>query len=138
MSIKKVLSGEAALAQGAWESGIAVVASYPGSPTSKVMDALIAKTVETPDDFYIEWSVNEKVAFDLALGASFGGRRALVPVKTLGLNVAMDSLMVANLTGIRGGLVIIAGDDPPAWGSQNNQDSRILFMFLRRTLKLKY
>lgn len=126
MTSQTILNGEEALALGAWQSGVSIVTSYPGSPSSLVVDALIKKARDFPQELYVEWSVNEKVAFDLALGASFGGRRALVPIKTLGLNVAMDSLMVANLTGVRAGIVIITGDDPSAWGSQNNQDSRVL------------
>ncbi len=126
MTSHVIVSGEEALARGAWQSGVAVVASYPGSPSSGIVASLIEMAKNNPEELYVEWSVNEKVAFDLAYGASLGGRRSLVPVKTLGLNVAMDSLMVANLTGIRAGLVIIAGDDPPAWGSQNNQDTRVL------------
>ena len=128
MTSQVIVSGEEALARGAWQSGVAVVASYPGSPGSKIVDLLIGLAKKNPDELYVEWSVNEKVAFDLAYGASLAGRRSLVPIKTLGLNVTMDSLMVANLTGIRAGLVIVAGDDPSAWGSQNNQDSRVCGM----------
>ncbi|MCX5912003.1 MAG: thiamine pyrophosphate-dependent enzyme [Deltaproteobacteria bacterium] len=118
------LTGEEALAQGAWEAGVCVAAGYPGSPSTRFLERLAE--ISRVDDVYCEWSSNEKVAFEMALGASMAGKRASVSMKSVGLNVALDPLMVANLGGVSGGLVIILGDDPGAWGSQNEQDSRFL------------
>ncbi len=121
------LSGDAAFARGALEAGVAVVASYPGSPSSGTVQELLRLT--DPSDVYVEWSTNEKVAFELALGASIAGSRALVCVKSVGMNALVDPLMVANLTGVRGGMVVLLGDDPGAYGSQNDQDTRPLAEF---------
>lgn len=118
------LTGEEALAQGAWEAGVRVATGYPGSPSTRFLERL-AEISPSPE-VYAEWSANEKVAFEVALGASMAGKRATVSMKSVGLNVALDPLMVANLGGVSGGLVIILGDDPGAWGSQNEQDSRLL------------
>lgn len=118
------LTGEEALAQGAWEAGVRLATGYPGSPSTRFLEHLAEISEEK--DVYVEWSANEKVAFEMALGASMGGKRAAVCFKSVGLNVAMDPLMVANLGGVAGGLVVILGDDPGAWGSQNEQDGRLL------------
>jgi indolepyruvate ferredoxin oxidoreductase alpha subunit len=117
-------TGEEALAWGAWEAGVRVASGYPGSPSTRFLEHL-AET-SRPDEVYAEWSANEKVAAEIALGASLGGKRAVVAMKSVGLNVAMDPIMVANLGGVIGGLVILLGDDPGAWGSQNEQDGRLL------------
>jgi indolepyruvate ferredoxin oxidoreductase alpha subunit len=119
-----ILDGDRALARGAAESGIALAAGYPGSPSSGTMEALIELAEE--HGFYLEWSSNERVALELAVGASIAGRRALVCVKSVGLNVMIDPLMALNLTPVHGGLVILVGDDPGGYGSQNDQDSRAL------------
>jgi indolepyruvate ferredoxin oxidoreductase alpha subunit len=118
------LTGEEALAQGAWESDVRVATGYPGSPSTRFLEHLAE--ISDPGEVYAEWSANEKVAFEVALGASMAGKRASVSFKSVGLNVAMDPLMVANLGGVAGGLVAILGDDPGAWGSQNEQDGRLL------------
>jgi len=118
------LSGEEALAQGAWEAGVCLATGYPGSPSTRFLEHLAG--IARPEEVYCEWSANEKVALEMALGASMAGRRSCVSMKSVGLNVAMDPLMVANLGGVSGGLVIVLGDDPGAWGSQNEQDSRLL------------
>ncbi len=118
------LTGDEALAQGAWEAGVYLAAGYPGSPSTRFLEHLVEISQEK--DVYAEWSANEKVAFEVALGASMGGRRAVVSFKSVGLNLAMDPLMVANLGGVGGGMVVILGDDPGAWGSQNEQDGRLL------------
>jgi indolepyruvate ferredoxin oxidoreductase alpha subunit len=124
MMLTYQLTGEEALAQGAWEAGVGVATGYPGSPSTRFLEHLAE--ISNAADVYAEWSANEKVAFEIALGASMGGKRAAVAMKSVGLNVAMDPLMVANLGGISGGLVVVLGDDPGAWGSQNEQDSRLL------------
>jgi len=118
------LTGDEALAQGAWEAGVCLATGYPGSPSTRFLEHLVEISEEK--DLYAEWSANEKVAFEMALGASMGGKRATVCFKSVGLNVAMDPLMVANLGGVAGALVVILGDDPGAWGSQNEQDGRLL------------
>jgi indolepyruvate ferredoxin oxidoreductase alpha subunit len=118
------LTGDEALARGAWESGVCLATGYPGSPSTRFLESLVEISKE--NEVYVEWSANEKVAFEMALGASMGGKRAAVCFKGVGLNVAMDPLMVANLGGVAGGMVVILGDDPGAWGSQNEQDGRLL------------
>lgn len=127
MSETQTLSGEQALAYGAWAAGVYVAAGYPGSPSTDVIEHL--SSISTPDEVHVQWSANEKVAFETALGASLTGRRALVCMKSVGLNIALDPVMTANLTGVSGGLVLLVGDDPGAWASQNEQDSRYLATF---------
>ncbi len=114
--------GERALAWGAIEAGVSVVTGYPGSPGTNTFLAL----EETAKDYghYTEWCVNERVALDQAAGASQAGKRSLVCLKSVGMNVALDTVMVLNMTGVHAGLVILMGDDPGAWGSQNEQDTR--------------
>jgi len=123
----KLLGSEQALACGAWAAGVRVVTSYPGSPSSGVVEHLLA--ISAPDEVHIQWSANEKVAFETALGASLARQQTLVCMKSVGFNIALDPVMTANLTGVPGGLVILVGDDPGAWASQNEQDSRVLAAF---------
>src|SRR5215467_16297585 len=113
-----------ALAHGALVSGVKVVTSYPGSPSSETVAALI--DLAGPHGVHVEWSSNEKVAMEIGSGASIAGRRALVGTKSVGMNVLIDPLMALNLTPVHGGLVILLGDDPGGYGSQNDQDSRSL------------
>jgi indolepyruvate ferredoxin oxidoreductase alpha subunit len=117
------ITGSQALAVGAIEAGVQFVTGYPGSPSTSVVDALLRLA---SDRLRIEWAINEKSAFDAALGASLAGIRSLLCLKSVGLNVAFDSLMVSNLAAGDGGFVILVGDDPGGWGSQNEQDSRPL------------
>jgi indolepyruvate ferredoxin oxidoreductase alpha subunit len=126
--MKKKLSGDKALAYGALCSGVKLVSSYPGSPSSSTVETLIGMAEK--HDIYVEWSSNEKVAMEIGIGASIAGRRALVCTKSVGLNVMIDPLMALNLTPVHGGLVILLGDDPGGYGSQNDQDSRSLVPFL--------
>lgn len=116
------VSGALALAQGALDAGVALVTGYPGSPVTGVVNHILRLT--TPDAVQVEWNSNEKVAIEMAFGASVGGMRALLCVKSVGMNVALDPLMAFNMTGSNAGLVLLVGDDPGAWGSQNEQDSR--------------
>lgn len=120
----KTLNGDQAMALGALSSGIKLVTSYPGSPSSGTVETLIS--LAKKNKIYVEWSSNEKVALEMGIGASIAGRRALVCTKSVGLNVMIDPLMALNLTPIHGGLVILLGDDPGGYGSQNDQDSRPL------------
>lgn len=113
------LSGNEALARGAWEGGLEVAAAYPGTPSTEILSALSAM-----EGVYAEWSTNEKVALEVALGASMTGRRALTAMKHVGLNVAADSLMTLGLVGASAGLVIAVCEDVGFASSQNEQDSR--------------
>jgi indolepyruvate ferredoxin oxidoreductase alpha subunit len=126
LSLHKPISGVQALARGAIEAGISLVAGYPGSPATAVVNQILALT--SPDAVQVEWTSNEKVAIEIVYGASVVGQRALLCVKGVGLNIALDPLMALNLTGCNAGLVILVGDDPGGWGSQNEQDSRVLAM----------
>ena len=118
----QLLMGNEAIARGALEAGVGVAAAYPGTPSSDIIDSLadVAKDL----NLYVEWSVNEKVALEVAAGASLGGVRSLTAMKQLGLNVALDFLANVSLTGIRSGLVLVLCDDPGALSSTNEQDSR--------------
>ncbi len=115
--------GNEAFARGAIEAGVQLATGYPGTPSTEIMETLIEAAPVL--GFSAFWSVNEKVAFDVATGASFSGARALVVTKHVGLNVAADSLMQLNLVDIAGGLVIISVDDPGGISSNNEQDNRL-------------
>lgn len=115
--------GNEAIARGAIEGGVQVVAAYPGTPSSEIVETLL--DLKDAFGFYAEWSINEKVAFEVAAGASLVGARALAAMKGAGLNWAMDPLMTLPLTGIKGGFVIVVADDPGAHYSSNEQDSRL-------------
>ena len=116
------IDGDHALAWGAVEAGVSLVTGYPGSPGTGVFNTL-SETAKVYGH-KTEWCTNEKVALDVAAGAVQGGRRVLVCIKSVGMNVASDTLMTLNMTGAPG-LVVMIGDDPGAWGSQNEQDSRL-------------
>jgi len=115
----KLLSGNEALALGAYHAGISVATAYPGTPSTEILEF-----ISQFDDIYAEWSTNEKVAMEVALGACYTGVRTLVSLKHVGLNVAADPFLAASTTGINGGLVIICADDPGIHSSQNEQDNR--------------
>ena len=117
--MKKLLSGDEALALGAYHAGVLVAAAYPGTPSTEILE-YIARF----DDIYAEWSTNEKVAMELGLGAAYTGVRAMVSLKHVGLNVASDPFMAASTTGINGGMVVVCADDPGMHSSQNEQDNR--------------
>ncbi len=127
----RILLGNAAIGRGIVEAGCHVMTSYPGTPSSEILPAVVAFKKELGLDTYIEWSANEKVAFDNALAASISGKRAAVAMKQVGLNVASDSLMSSAYTGVVGGLVIISCDDPGPHSSQTEQDSRFFGMFAK-------
>jgi indolepyruvate ferredoxin oxidoreductase, alpha subunit len=113
------LSGNEAIALGAWEAGVQVASGYPGTPSTEILENL-----SSYEGVYTEWAPNEKVALEVAVGASFAGVRALATMKHVGLNVASDPLFTASYTGVRGGLVVITADDPEMHSSQNEQDNR--------------
>ena len=126
----EVLLGDEAVALGAIHAGLASAYSYPGTPASEIMEYLVRETRRS-GAFKASWCVNEKVAYEEALGVSFAGRRALVSMKHVGLNVAADPFMNSALTDIRGGLVVVVADDPGMHSSQNEQDSRYYADFAR-------
>jgi indolepyruvate ferredoxin oxidoreductase alpha subunit len=116
---RKLLSGNEAIAVGAYHAGVLVATAYPGTPSTEILENLSKYR-----DIYAEWSTNEKVAMEVGLGASYAGVRALVSMKHVGLNVAADPFMAAATTGIHGGLVVISADDPGIHSSQGEQDNR--------------
>lgn len=117
-----VMLGNAALARGAYEAGVKVSAAYPGTPSTEISENL----VKYKDEVYAEWSPNEKVAMEVAIGASISGVRSLVSMKHVGVNVASDPLYTISYSGVNGGLVLVAADDPGIYSSQNEQDSRMV------------
>ncbi len=121
------LSGSESIARAVIDAGARVAASYPGGPITNIVEKLIE--LAPSGDLYVEWSNCEKVAFEVALGCSLAGRRAVIAAKHVGINHILDPLMTVNLTGCGAGLVILAGDDPGSYGSQNEQDSRLLGAF---------
>lgn len=123
---KQLLSGDEAVARGAWEAGCEVAAAYPGTPSTEILENLA-----TYPDVYCEWSVNEKVALEVALGACLAGVRSLAAMKHVGLNVAADPLFSAAYIGVRAGLVIVTADDPGLHSSQNEQDNRFYGLFAK-------
>lgn len=118
------ITGASAVAQGAIESGVSLVTGYPGAPATYVFNAIMEQS--DPEQVRLEWTTNEKSAIEIAYGASLTGIRSLLCIKSVGVNIALDPLMSLILSGCNAGLVILAGDDPGGWGSQNEQDSRLL------------
>lgn len=119
--MKKLMLGNEAIARGAYEAGVRVSVAYPGTPSTEITENM-AKF--SKDEVYCEWAPNEKVALEVAIGASMGGARAMCCMKHVGVNVAADPLFTAAYTGVNGGLVLVAADDPGMHSSQNEQDSR--------------
>ena len=117
--MKKLLIGNEALARGFYEGGIGVVSSYPGTPSTEITEYL-----STYRDIYSEWAPNEKVAAEVAFGASLGGKRSVCAMKHVGLNVAADPVFTMSYTGVNAGMVLCTADDPAMHSSQNEQDSR--------------
>lgn len=117
--MKLLLSGNEAIALGAWEAGVQYASAYPGTPSTEILENFARYP-----GIRAEWASNEKVALDNAIGASFGGARVLAAMKHVGVNVAADSLMSVSYTGVKGGLVLVSADDPGAFSSQNEQDNR--------------
>ncbi len=117
--MKKLLLGNAAVARGAYEAGVRVVASYPGTPSTEITESIVSYP-----EVYAEWSPNEKVAAEVAIGASIAGARSMSCMKHVGLNVMADPVFTSTYTGVNGGLVFCVADDPGMHSSQNEQDSR--------------
>lgn len=124
--MKRLLSGNEALALGAWEAGVRVAAGYPGTPSTEVLE-----TFAPMPGVYAEWCPNEKVAYDVAIGAAYAGRRAMAVCKHVGLNVAADSFFYAAITGAEAGLLFVVADDPGMHSSQGEQDTRRYAAFAR-------
>jgi indolepyruvate ferredoxin oxidoreductase alpha subunit len=128
---QRILMGNEAMGRGIVEAGCTVATSYPGTPASEILQSVVVFAKETGGDLHAEWSVNEKVAFEVALANSMCGRRAAVSMKQVGLNVASDPFLRAAYLGVKGGLVVIAADDPGPHSSQTEQDSRFFAMFAK-------
>ena len=121
MSEKEMMLGNAAIARGAYEAGVRVSAAYPGTPSTEISENII-----NYKEIYAEWSPNEKVAAEVAIGASMAGCRAMCSMKHVGLNVASDPLYTASYIGVNGGLLFVVADDPGLYSSQNEQDTRLI------------
>ncbi len=121
MSNKKIMLGNEAFARGAYEAGVKVSAAYPGTPSTEISEYIV-----NYPEIYAEWSPNEKVAMEVAIGASISGVRSLASMKHVGVNVAADPLFTISYAGVNGGLVLIAADDPGLYSSQNEQDTRMV------------
>ena len=122
MGEKVIMLGNAAIARGAYEAGVKVSAAYPGTPSTEISENL----VQYRESLYCEWSPNEKVAMEVAIGASMSGVRAMASMKHVGVNVAADPLYTVSYIGANGGLVLVAADDPGLYSSQNEQDTRMI------------
>lgn len=126
---KSLLSGNEALARGAYEVGLGVACAYPGTPSTEILETLAGF-----QEIDVQWSVNEKVAYEVALGAAVSGVRSLFACKHVGLNVAMDPLMTSSYTGVNAGFVIVVADDPGMHSSQNEQDTRWVAIYSKMPL----
>lgn len=124
--MKELLSGNAAIARGAYEYGVTLAAGYPGTPSTEILENL-----SRYDEVYSEWAPNEKVALEVGIGAAMAGARSLVTMKHVGVNVAADPLFTAAYTGVNGGLVLVSADDPGMHSSQNEQDNRYYARFAK-------
>lgn len=121
MSRQTIMLGNAAIARGAYEAGVKVSSAYPGTPSTE-----ISENIAKYNEIYAEWAPNEKVAMEVAIGASKSGVRAIASMKHVGVNVAADPLYSVSYSGVNGGLVLVAADDPGLYSSQNEQDSRMV------------
>lgn len=118
---RELLMGNAAIGLGAIKAGVNLVSGYPGTPSTEILETIAR---ENPGDIYVEWSVNEKTALEVAAGASYTGARSMVTMKQVGLNVASDPLMSLNYLSVKGGMVVVVADDPGPISSQTEQDTR--------------
>ena len=131
MAERKILLGNEAIASGLLESGCTMATSYPGTPASEILSSLADLKRQQKLNLHLEWSINEKVAFEVGLANSYTGRRSAVIMKQVGLNVAADPLMSAAYTGVKGGFVVVSADDPGPHSSQTEQDSRFFAMLAK-------
>lgn len=128
---QRILLGNEAIGRGLVESGCTLIASYPGTPASEILESAVVFAKESRAKIHTEWSVNEKIAYEVALGHSYTGKRSAVAMKQVGLNVAADPFMRSAYLGVKGGLVVIVADDPGPHSSQTEQDSRYFAQFAR-------
>ena len=129
MKTRKLLLGDEALALGAINSGLSGAYAYPGTPSTEILEYVQQNSVARERKIHSHWSSNEKTAMEEALGMSFCGKRAIVSMKHVGLNVAADPFVNSAMTGANGGLLVISADDPSMHSSQNEQDSRFYARF---------
>jgi len=121
---KIVLLGDEAIAQGAVDAGLSAVYAYPGTPSTEITEYILRSKEAKNGGIVASWTTNEKTSMEMAIGTSYAGKRALVTMKHVGLNVAADAFMNAAITGVNGGIVVVSADDPSMHSSQNEQDSR--------------
>ena len=126
---KLLLLGDEAIAQAAIDAGLSGMYAYPGTPSTEIMEYIQSSGTASERNIHREWSANEKTAMETALGMSYAGKRAMVAMKHVGLNVASDPFINSAVTGVNGGLVVVAADDPSMHSSQNEQDSRFYAKF---------
>ena len=129
MKTKKLLLGDEALALGAIEAGLSGAYAYPGTPSTEILEYVQHNAVARERGIHSHWSSNEKTAVEEALGMSYCGKRSMVSMKHVGLNVAADPFVNSAMTGANGGVLVIAADDPSMHSSQNEQDSRFYANF---------
>lgn len=121
---KQLLLGDEAIAQAALDAGLSGVYAYPGTPSTEITEYIQMAPITSERNIHNRWCANEKTAMEAALGMSFVGKRALVCMKHVGMNVAADCFINSAITGVKGGLIVVAADDPSMHSSQNEQDSR--------------
>ena len=124
MKNTKLLLGDEAIALGAIHAGLSGVYAYPGTPSTEITEFIQSDPLAAERGIHCQWSCNEKTAMEAALGMSYMGKRAMVCMKHVGMNVAADAFVNSAITGVNGGLVVLAADDPSMHSSQNEQDSR--------------
>ncbi len=129
MMNKVLLLGDEAIAQAAIDAGLSGMYAYPGTPSTEIMEYIQVSKTAAENNIHREWSANEKTAIEAALGMSYAGKRAMVAMKHVGLNVAADGFINSALTGVNGGLIVVSADDPTMHSSQNEQDSRFYAKF---------
>lgn len=127
--MKHILLGDEAIAQGAIDAGLSGVYAYPGTPSTEITEFIQLHESKTPRGIFCRWATNEKTAMEAALGMTYAGKRALVCMKHVGMNVCADAFVNSAITGVNGGLVVVAADDPSMHSSQNEQDSRFYAKF---------
>ncbi len=126
---KLLLLGDEAIAQAAMDAGLSGMYAYPGTPSTEIMEYIQSSKTAKERNIHRDWSSNEKTAMEAALGMSYAGKRAMVAMKHVGLNVAADGFINSAITGVNGGLIIVSADDPSMHSSQNEQDSRFYGKF---------
>jgi indolepyruvate ferredoxin oxidoreductase alpha subunit len=129
MMKRLMLLGDEAIAKAALDAGLSGMYAYPGTPSTEIMEYIQASPEAAERNVHRDWSANEKTAMEAALGMSYAGKRAMVAMKHVGLNVAADGFINAAVTGVNGGLIVVSADDPSMHSSQNEQDSRFYSKF---------